>query len=443
MLFTKADLRRLIIPLVLEQFLAVAMGFVDTVMVSAVGQSAISGVSLVDTINVLLVNIFAALATGGAVVTAQYLGKKDLENAGKAAKQLLYTVLTVSLIIAAIALVLRRSMLELIFSGVEPQVMEYADIYFLITAMSFPFLALYNGSAALMRTIGNSKAALYTSFIMNLVNVAGNALLIHGFHMGVKGAAISTLLCRMAGAIVMLILLKKPHPLLRINGLFKLVWDGAMVRRILRIGVPTGLENSLFQLGKIIIQSLVATLGTAVIAANAVGNTLSGVMTIPGSAIGLAMITVVGRCVGAREYDQARKYTKLLMTIAYISMGIFTLLIILLLPGILQGIFNLDAAAYSIAYEILLVYGIVSIFIWPTSFALPNALRAAGDAKFTMMTSIISMAAFRVALSYLFVLVFDMNILGVWIAMMIDWAVRSAAFVYRFLSGKWREKQVL
>ena len=442
MLFSADELKRLIVPLILEQFLAVTIGVADTVMVASVGEAAVSGISLVDSINILLINVFAALARGGAVVTAQYLGRKEPDKAGQAAKQLLYTVLVISLLIMVLSLVFQKFLLRTIFPGVAPDVMGHAQVYFFITALSFPFLSIYNGSAALMRAIGNSQASLNTSLLMNAVNIGGNALLIYVFHLGVKGAATATLVSRIMGAVIILILLKEPHPMLRIPSLRKLQWDGAMVKRILHVGVPNGLENGMFQVGKILIQSLVATLGTVAIAANAVASNLAGFQTIPGSAMSLAMITVVGRCVGAKEYKQARKYVRLLMSISYLSMLVLIGVILLLSPYII-GAYQLSPEAGQLASQLLLVYSFVCLVLWPTSFSLPNALRAAGDARFTMLVSGLSMLLFRIAFSYLLVLHFHMGVMGIWIAMMIDWLTRSAAFVWRYISGRWEHKNFL
>jgi putative MATE family efflux protein len=442
MLFSSEALRRLIIPLILEQFLASTIGVADSIMVASVGEAAVSGISLVDSINILLINVFAALATGGAVVTAQYLGRKEPEMAGQAAKQLLYTVLAISIVITVFSLIFRNFLLAFIYPGIAPDVTVYAQVYFLITALSFPFLSIYNGSAALMRSIGNSQVSLNTSLLMNAVNIGGNALLIYVFHMGVAGAAIATLASRIMCAVIMLVILKKPHDLLHVPSLRKLEWNGAMIKRILHVGVPNGLENSLFQVGKILIQSLVATLGTIAIAANAVASNLAGFLTIPGSAVGLAMITVVGRCVGAKEFKQARQYVFRLMRMTYLSMLVLTGILLLLRPYIIS-IYHLSAETANLTSQLIYIYSLVCILLWPTSFSLPNALRAAGDARFTMVVSALSMLLFRMAFSYLLVLQFHMGVLGIWIAMMIDWLTRSAAFVVRYLSGRWERKNFL
>jgi len=314
MLFSKDDLRRLLIPLMLEQLLAVSIGMMDTMMVSTCGESAVSGISLVDSIGILFIQLFSALATGGAVVAAQYLGRREKAQASMAAKQLFYTVLMVSTALMVLFLVLRKPLLSLVFGHIDADVMANAETYFLITTLSYPFLAMYNASAALLRTMGNARSSLRTSLIMNVVNVAGNALLIYGCGMGVAGAALATLASRVIGAAVMQYALRKPQNMIPCPVLHHWEWRGDMVRRILTVGIPTGLENSFFQFGKLILLRMISTFGTASIAANAVGNSLTTLQVLPGNAISLAMVAVVGRCVGAKAYDQVRYYVKRLMT---------------------------------------------------------------------------------------------------------------------------------
>ncbi len=443
MLFSSDELRRLMLPLLIEQLLVVVMSIVNTIMVSSVGEDAVSAISLVDSINILLINVFAALATGGAVVTAQYLGRRELDMAGKAAKQLLYVMLAVSLLISGLSLLLYRSLLKAVFPNVNAAVMDYSRTYFLITIFSFPFLSVYSGGSALLRAAGNSKASLNTTLLINLFNVAGNALLIYLFRMGVAGAAIAALTARIAGSVIMLHLLKEPHQqLLRIPSLWKYEWDEKMVKRILGIGIPNGLENSLFQLGKILLQSLVSSLGGVAIAANAVASSLAGFQTIPGSAVSLALITVVGRCTGAREFGQAKQYVKKLMGFSYLTMALLVGVILLAFPYVLQS-YDLSSETAATVWQLIFTYTIVSALFWPSSFALPNALRAAGDVRYTMVVSGLSMLIFRIGFSYLLVQGFGMGVMGVWVAMMIDWFARSAAFFFRYRTGRWERREIL
>lgn len=441
-MFSKSDLKRLIIPLVIEQILAVTIGMADTVMVSSCGEAAVSGISLVDTINILLINIFSALATGGAVVASQYLGKKEPGNACIAAKQLLYSGCALSLVIMTISLIGNVPLLRLIFGQIEDDVMANAQTYFYMSALSYPFLSIYNSGAALFRAMGNSRISMVTSIGMNLINISGNAIFIFGFGMGVFGAALATLISRMVGAIVMMVLVQRKNNVIHVERIFHPEVHMGMIKNILHIGVPNGLENGMFQIGKILVQGLIASFGTTAIAANAVANTLCSMEVIPGSAISLSLITVVGQCVGAKDYDQARYYTKKLLKITYVSMGLLSLAI-MGLSGALIGFFSLSAETATLAQQLLICHSIFCIFIWPASFTLPNCLRAANDVRFTMTVSIISMWACRIGMSYLLSLTFGLGVLGVWLAMAADWAVRGVIFILRFHGQKWQQKQLI
>ncbi len=441
-MFTAKDLRKLILPLIVEQFLAVTIGMADTIMVASTGEAAMSSVSLVDAINILLINIFSALATGGAIVASQYLGREDNKRANVAAKQLLLVTTAMSVFIMAVCLIGRNPILDLIFGKIEPEVMDNCRVYFFWSALSYPFLAVYNAGAALYRSMGNSKVSMLTSTLMNAINIAGNALLIFGFHMGVAGAAIASLFARMVGAVLITCLLRfKPH-VIQLETVFKLDFQPDMIKNILKFGVPTGLENGMFQIGRLMTQGLVATFGLTATTANAIGMSLSAFPQIPGTAIGLAMVTVVGQCIGARRQEEAKRYTLKLTGLAYLAMGALNLVMLALLPVVI-GIYNPSPATAALARELMLYCIACTILLWPASFVLPNGLRAAGDVRFTMTVSIVSMWAFRIGFSYLLAKGLQMGVLGVWIAMTIDWAFRILCFAIRFFRGKWKDKQLL
>lgn len=443
-LFTRDALFRLIIPLVIEQFLLMTVGMADTVMVTSAGEAAVSGVSLVDNINNLIIQVFSALSTGGAVVVSQYLGRRDVDNAKAASKQLLYTMCAVSLFLMGMALFLRQHILALIFGRVEPAVMESALVYFLLTAAAYPFMGIYNAGAALFRAMGNSKVSMFCSFIVNLINITVNAVLIYGFQMGAAGAGIGTLVSRIAAAVIIMVLLNHPDHLVRVDGILRFEFRGAMVKRILFIGIPNGLENGMFQAGKLLVLNLITTFGTSAVAANAIGNSVAGVLNVPSQAIGLGMITVIGQCMGAGEPDQAVYYTKRLMGASYLCMAVMSAAL-LCSVGPLVTLFNLSPEASAMAVQILQACAIGSIIFWPMSFTLPNALRAAGDAVFTMAVSLSSMFACRVALSYVLGSSWGlgMGLLGVWLAMIADWVVRAAIFLIRYWRGKWKTIKVI
>lgn len=340
-----------------------------------------------------------------------------------------------------IALIGNRAILQAIFGQVDSSVMRNARIYFFYTALSFPFLSLYNSCAALFRAMGNSKVSMFTSLIMNIINIAGNAILIYGAGLGVAGVSIPTLVSRVVAAVIMLILIRKPIYTISLEK-FSFRFNFPMIRQILRIGIPNGLENSMFQIGKILVMSLIASFGTAAIAANAVSMTVSGFATIPGSAIGLALVTIVGQCVGAGDYEQAVYYTKKMMKITITALAFTNLFIFVFAPQIFT-LYNLTPETKELALTLIRYYNVMCIVFWPLSFTMANPLRAAGDVKFTMVIAIVSMWVWRVGFSYILGNTFGLGVFGVWVAMTMDWIFRGLAFTIRFLKGGWKDKQVI
>lgn len=440
-LFSNHDLLILILPLVIEQLLAIAVGAADTIMIATVGESAVSAVSLVDSVNILLINIFAALATGGAVVCGQLLGKRQLKRACIAADQLILFTTGTSVIITALLYIFKNQILTVLFGQIEPDVMNRANTYLMITGASIPFIALYNSGAALFRTMGNSKISMLTSLIMNGINIVGNAILIYGLHFDVEGAAIPTLVSRMIAAVVIYILIRNQSASVHVSTLPVLKPNFRFIKKILNIGIPNGLENSMFQLGKLLVLSLVSTFGTASIAANAVGNNIAVFQSLFGIATNLAITTVASRCVGAGDYKQVRFYTRKLLTIAIGFMLLVNAAIFFLLPLILR-LYSLSPEAYEYARKILILHGSMCVFVWPLSFCIPNTLRAANDVKFTMIVAIASMWIFRIGFSYLLGGYLRLGIFGVWIAMIIDWVVRAILFVARYRGHKWEAHEI-
>nr|WP_144365091.1 MATE family efflux transporter [Lacrimispora amygdalina] len=437
-LFSRNDLVRLIIPLIVDQFLQVAVGLSDSIMVARVGEAAVSGVSLVDTVMLLIINIFTALATGGAVIAGQYLGRKDPKTGCEATAQLFNFTFLFSIFIMILGYLGQNVILYHVFGKIEPEVMKDSRTYLLIVLSSIPMIAMYNAGAAIFRAMGNSNIAMKTSLLMNSINVFGNALLIFGFHRGVEGVAIPTVVSRGVACVVILILLNnqehelhilRPYP-------FKIKWN--VLKKILYIGIPNGLENSMFQLGKIAVLSLVSGLGTASLAANAVGNNIANFAILPGMSFGFALLTVCAQCVGAGDFEQVKYYTKHMMRVEYLCLIVSNLIVILALPFILS-VYNLSDEAARYANDIILYHAACVVTIWPLSFTLPNTLRAAADVKITMVLSIISMWVFRFGFSYLLTMEFHMGIFGVWVAMTIDWLVRGIFFVCRYKSGRWQK----
>ena len=433
--FTARDLRKLVIPLVVEQLLAITVGLSDSLMVAQVGEAAMSAVSLVDTVNVLLVNAFAALATGGAVIAGQYLGRREPHKAGHSGQQLLLFMGEVSLLITVLFYLGKGFILGVVFGQVEPDVAAYADTYFMIVEASTPFLAIYSAGAALFRVMGNSGISMWVSLTMNAINVVGNAILIFAVGMEVEGVAYPTLVSRIFAAVAMVVLLGRPNLPLRVER-FTFRHDRYVVKNILRFGVPNGLENSMFQLGKILLLSTVSVLGTASVAANAIGNTIASFQCVAGTALGLAIVTVVSRCIGAGSYERARYYTKKLMKTAYLYMTLTIVVLWLLMPLIMR-LYNVSPEAQDYAEKIIWMHGGFGIVIWPAAFTLPQALRAAGDTRFTLIVSTVSMWTLRVGLGVLMGRFWGFGVLGIWMAMFFDWILRAVLFVIRFRGHKW------
>lgn len=438
-LFSGHDLFVLIVPLLVEQVLNTTVGIADSMMIASVGEAAVSGVSLVDSVMILINNVFAALATGGAVVSGQFLGMCSAERAEQAGNQLVLFSAAAGAAVSLLLYLLSGFILGTVFGAIEPDVYAHARTYLLIVTLTAPFVAVYSAGAALFRTMGNSRVSMLISLIMNVVNIAGNAVLIFGLKWGVAGAAIPTLCSRILAAVLVLRLLYRADPSIpiRLHPEQLRRFDGGLIRRILGIGIPNGLENSMFQLGKILMLSLVSTFGTASIAANAVGTTVCTFQSLPGAAMGLAMVTVIARCVGAGDYAQVRYYTRRLMGICYGAMIVLNAAILLALPGI-TWLYHLSDETARLASIVLTIHGSFCMLIWPLSFTLPNTLRAAGDVRFCMLVAIVSMWVFRVGGGWLLATAGGFGMVGVWMAMILDWCFRTVLFVHRYRGDRWQ-----
>ena len=443
-LFTRRELWQLVLPLIIEQLLLMTVGIADTMMVASAGETAVSGVSLVNGINNLIIQVFAALSTGGAVVVSQYLGRREQESAGKAAAQLLYIMLGLSTLLMLIGLFLRGQILHGLFGRVEPDVMRSAMVYFLLTAAAYPLMGLYNAGSALFRAMGNSRVSMWCALLVNIINIGINGALIYGLHMGAAGAGIGTLVSRGAAAVFMLVLLRRPGQRILLPPLRPVRLSRRMIRSILTIGVPNGLENGIFQIGKLLVLGLITSFGTAAVAADAIANSITAVTDVPGFAIGMALITVIGHCMGAGEVQQARWYTRRMMPLSMGCMAVSCFILVVFSPSIVP-LLDLSPEASRLAVRIMFICGVGDFFIWPLSFTLPSVLRAAGDAFFTMMVAQCSMFACRIALSYVFACDWGLGLglEGVWLAMVVDWIVRAVCFTVRYERGRWESFQLL
>lgn len=437
-LFSNRQLVKLIIPLVIEQGLTILVGMADGVMVSSVGEAAISGVSLVDMIIAVILVLFAALATGGAVVTSQFLGARNMDKAKRSVGQLVLMAVGLGVLTMVPCLIFAEQLLRLCFGAIEADVMAAGLQYLRITALSFPFIALYNAGAAIYRSMGNSKVSMQASMLMNVINVAGNAFCIFVLKWGVYGVAVPTLISRMAAGIYMLVMVRKPENQLRLTMEGVNHIDRQMMGSILRIGVPSACENCFFSLGRLIVASMITLFGTSQVSANAVAGNIDRLGIIIGQAMGLAMVTVVGQCVGARDTDQPTYYIKKLLKWTYVVQGITNVLIVIFVGNLVDFYSTLAPQTRALAMRLSTMHASMAVIFWPVSFVLPNALRASNDVKFTMWVGIGSMIACRIFGSWLLCVKLGWGAVGVWAAMITDWVCRTSFFVPRVVSGKWK-----
>ena len=443
-MFSNRMICSLLIPVVLEQLLNSIMGTADTMMVSNVGSAAISAVSLVDSINVLVIQAFSALAAGGAIVCAQYIGQRNKVKANESARQVLFIITAISVAVSLICLVLQKPLLRLIFGSVEPAVMRASETYFFYTALSFPFIAAYDSAASIFRAQDNTKGPMIISMISNVMNIAGNAVMIWVFHMGVAGAALSTLISRIFCAVVVIIQLRKEREgqEIVVRDYFKIRPDWSMIRRILGLGIPSGIENSMFQLGKLAIQSTVSTLGTAAIAAQAMTNILENLNGIAAIGVGVGLMTIVGQCLGAGRQDEAVYYIKKLCVIAEViiiisCLGVFALTKPITILG------GMEKESADMCFHMVMWITIVKPLVWIMAFIPGYGLRAAGDVKFSMIVSCCTMWACRFCLCVFLIRVMGFGPMGVWIGMFADWTLRGIIFTWRFHSRKWLQHKVI
>ena len=434
----------LLIPVVLEQLLNSIMGTADTMMVSNVGSAAISAVSLVDSINVLVIQAFSALAAGGAIICAQYIGQRNKEKANESARQVLFIITAISVAVSLICLVFQKPLLRLIFGSVEPAVMRASETYFFYTALSFPFIAAYDSAASIFRAQDNTKGPMIISMISNVMNIAGNAVMIWVFHMGVAGAALSTLISRIFCAVVVIIQLRKEKEgqEIVVRDYFEIRPDWSMIRRILGLGIPSGIENSMFQLGKLAIQSTVSTLGTTAIAAQAMTNILEILSGIAAIGVGVGLLTIVGQCLGAGRQDEAVYYIKKLCVIAEViiiisCLGVFALTKPITILG------GMEKESADMCFHMVMWITIVKPLVWIMAFIPGYGLRAAGDVKFSMIVSCCTMWACRFCLCVFLIRVMGFGPMGVWIGMFADWTLRGIIFTWRFHSRKWLQHKVI
>ncbi len=441
-MYSRRSLAALIIPLIIDSFLSILIGMADTIMVSSNGEAAVSGVSLVDTISNLLIQLFAAFATGGAVVVAQYIGSGDKEKAKDSAKNLIYISAIVSVIMTVVVLPIRGYIIDICFGDIGADVKGYTDDYFVPILLSYPFLAIYSALTALSRAENRSVRTMLVSVMMNAINIGGNAILIFIYGLGPRGAGIASLASRAMGCIVMFALMHKGTDKLSLQGILSGPFSPELIKRILRIGIPSGIEGATFNIGKILVQSLTASLGTSAMAINAVIGNFNSYSNIPGNGINLAMITVIGQCRGKGNFKDVAYYTKLLTALVFISALITVLPMSMLIPQVIS-IYGLKPDSIEKAIPMARLCLFMCFAVWPLGFTLPNMLKAVGDVRFIMTASFASMWIFRVGSAYLMIRGLGFGVEAIWYAMYMDWIVRGLLYLWRVTSGRWKTKEVI
>lgn len=435
-LFDRSKLIRLMLPILGEQFLAISLGLFDSVMVASCGEAAVSGVSLVDAISILIIQVLSALATGGAVIISRYIGQDHKGHAKRAAGQLMLVLLSSSLVLMIIILFSYRFLLVLIFGQIEKDVMECAVTYFFISALSYPALGAYNAGAAVFRSQGNSRISLLASMVMNICNLVGNAILIYGLKMGVAGAAIATTVSRFIAAAAVIWFLQARNPVLSLTVKTFFIPEPKMIKRILSIGLPSGVENGMFQVGKLLLASMISGFGTVAITANAVAGNVAGFFNVPGSAVCQAMLVVIGQATGYGDRKETLRYGRILHLTGLAALVISHTLNLVFLGPIISLYRLSDATAFE-TKRLLISCAVCSMIFWAESFCTPNILRAAGRAKFTMVVSTFSMWVFRIGSAIILAKNFHLGVFGVWIGMYIDWVFRAAVFFTAYKKGRW------
>lgn len=441
-LFSNKDLKNMIVPLFLEQLLVMLVGMADTLVVSYAGEAAVSGVSLVNQFNTIFIYLFTALASGGAVVISQYIGRKEVAVAGESASQLLLFSAIFSAGVSVLVLIGNEEILRLMFGKVENDVMQACMTYLRISAYSYPALAIYNAGAALFRSMGKTSVTMYLSVASNIINVIGNLIGVFVLHAGVAGVAWPSLIARTFSAVVITVLCFHKKNDVFYTRKWIAQWNGELMRHILKIAIPNGLENGVFQLAKVALSSIVALFGTYQIAANGVAQSIWSLAALAGVAMGPVFITVIGQCMGNRDVQAAETYFKILTKLTLLLSSAWNFLIFFLTPLFLK-FYALEPDTKRLVILLVLIHNLFNAIAYPFSGALSNGLRAAGDVKFTMYVSVLSTIAVRLLLSWLLGVVLQMGVIGIAAAMVCDWILRTVIFFWRQKSGKWKGFQVI
>lgn len=440
--FSNQDLKRLIVPLFLEQLLVALVGMADVFIIGFVGEAAVSGVSLVNSFNTVFLNLFTALAAGGAVVISQYIGRNQKELASRSACQLALAATLFSVAAAVLILLNCEPLLRLLFGKVEPEVMEACITYLRISAYSYPALAIYNAGAALYRSFGKTSTTMYISIVSNCINVVGNCIGVFVLNAGVAGVAWPSLIARTFSAVAITELcFSKKNPVSYFwKGLLQL--EGDLQAKILRIAVPNGFESGIFQLVKVALSSLISMFGTYQIAANGVAQSFWSMAALVGVSMGPVFITVIGQCMGANEPEAAEYYFRKLTRITLVFAAVWNLLIFILTPVVLH-FYSLEPQTKQLVIWLVLIHNIFNTLAYPFADPLGKGLRACGDVGFTTSISLFTTIGVRLVFSILFAIILRMGVIGIALAMCLDWSMRGMIFWCRFRQGKWKSLKVI
>lgn len=441
-MFSNRDLKNMIVPLFFEQLLVMLVGIMDTFIVSYVGEAAVSGVSLVNSFNTIFIYLFTALASGGAVVISQYIGNKDQKNSVRSSSQLLMFSTLLSIVLTCIVLMFHQAILSALFGKVEIDVMNACITYIVISALSYPFIAIYNAGASLFRSMGKTKTTMYVSLASNIINVIGNCIGVFVLHAGVAGVAIPSLIARAFSAIVITKLCFQQNQMTYYTKKDLFAFDTDILRKVLSIAVPNGIENGIFQFVKVALSSVVALFGTYQIAANGVAQSIWSLAALMGVTLGPVYITVIGQCMGSGNQEQAKYYFKKLNKLAIVLSIVWNLIVLALTP-LFMHFYQLSSETLQLIFYLVVIHGVFNAIVYPISGPLSNGLRAAGDVKFTMIVSIASTLLARFVFSIIFAIYLNMGVIGIAFAMCLDWTIRAIIFYCRYRSLKWLEFKVI
>lgn len=426
----------LIIPIFIDSAFIVLISILNTAMISSSGVAAVSAVSVVDSLNIFIVSVFIAIATGGTVIVAQYFGGRNPEQASRAASQAISAIAVISISLCILIILFHSQLLQLLFGSADADVLANAKLFLIGSSISYPFFAIYQSIVGVLRGVSETKACLFLSVILNLTYFVLNILFITVMDLGVLGLAISYIVARVLGAsIAVFYLFKMCHTLnVKLKDVFKP--QLALLKKIMFIGLPFAAEQLFFNGGKLLTQTFIVQLGTLSITVNAISNSLSLLFQVGGSTLSVAIVTVVGQCIGRREIDDARKFIRSFLWLSCAFFVVITAVLLAIFPS-LVGLYNPPSEIVPDIFQLIIIISVAQPLFWSLSFILPSAMRAAGDSTFISIVSLLTMWLFRVILGYILGITLQFGLVGVWIAMVAEWGIRGAVFYMRFRGDKW------